>query len=181
MALKVIKKLKLLFSGQKKTAAKPGNKTLMEWQEMYKDLQSHPLTQAKIINEQLLETTNDSLKRIEKRIDKIEDRVEDLEKEEPKPAPAPKTRKRTSKSEPKEKMPKEIVKVKKIVAEANLSDQERSIVKHLEEQSESDADSIAQQFNISRSNASLKLNKLHKWGFLDKHMEGKTVFYNIKD
>ena len=73
------------------------------------------------------------------------------------------------------------VEVKKIVADAQLSEQEKSIVEHLKEQEESDAETIAEQFRISRSNASLKLNKLYNWGFLDKRLEEKTVFYKIKD
>jgi len=66
------------------------------------------------------------------------------------------------------------------MADPHMSDQEKEIVKHIESQRESDAQTIAAQFQVSRSNASLKLNKLHDWGFLSKQMKDKTVFYRIK-
>lgn len=155
-------------------------KVLSNWEAMYEALQNHPLTQAKIINEQLLQSNQDQIDNINKRLDSMEGQINEIETR----MNAREKRKRKKSPEPEEVPqvigePQEIV--KKIVADAQLSDQEKSIVKHLKTQEESDAETIAEQFKISRSNASLKLNKLYNWGFLDKRLEEKTVFYKIKD
>jgi len=42
------------------------------------------------------------------------------------------------------------------------------------------ATDVAKQFKISRSNASLKLNKLHQMNFLEKRQDGKDVYYRKK-
>lgn len=164
---------------EKKKKKQRKQKVLSNWEGMYNALQEHPLTQAKIINEQLLNSNQEQINKIHLRLDSIEAQVGDLEK---------KINKRKAKSKKKEEPEveqeesiKQVTKVRKIVAEANLSDQERAVIEHLRKQDESDAETIAEQFAISRSNASLKLNKLHKWGFLDKRLEEKTVFYRIKD
>lgn len=148
---------------------------------MYKDLQTHPLTQAKIINEQLLETTHSTIGDFSKRVAAVEKRIEELENR--KITVARKVRKgKAVKQETEDlKIPDKIVKIKKIIADAKLSEQEKNMVSELEKQEEIDAQTIAQLFNISRSNASLKLNKLHNWGFLDKRLEGKSMFFRLKD
>ncbi len=162
---------------KKKRKKQPQQRVLSNWENMYKALQDHPLTQAKIVNDELLKSTQESLNKINKRLDKIEERVENIEN---KPVKKTKPSKSSKKSTQKEEV-KEITKIKKIVADADMTDQERAIVEHLKKQDESDAETISEQFKISRSNASLKLNKLYKWGFLDKRLEEKTVFYKIKD
>lgn len=183
----LLSRLRTLFSSPKTKQAK-SEKILMDWQTMYKDLQSHPLTQAKIINEQLLETTNDTLKKVNKRLDNFDERIDKLEQrrirvirkiqevpeeEEPVKSKGKKVQKA------KRETPAQIV--KKVIADPHMSDQEKAIVQYIEKQGESDAHTIAEQFHISRSNASLKLNKIHDWGFLNKRMVDKTVFYRIKD
>ena len=50
----------------------------------------------------------------------------------------------------------------------------------IKEQGEVDAKSVSNKFDISRGNASLKLNKLHDFGLLSKRMDDKTVFYLLK-
>jgi len=171
----VIAILRRMFKKKRKT--KTHHKTLTNWEQMYKSLQDHPLTQAKIVNEQLLQSTQDSLNKINNRLDDIEERVTHIEKR-----PVTKISKTSKPSKTKEKeVIKEITKIKKIVADADMTEEEKAIIEHLKKQGESDADTVSTQFKISRSNASLKLNKLYKWGFLDKRLEEKTVFYKIKD
>ncbi len=181
----ISKFIRRLFVKKKKSRTTKNSKVLRTWQEMYKDLQTHPLTQAKIINDQLLETTHTTITDFSKRIDSIEQRMNELEKKKIQVVRRVKKGEPAKQEEtPKEedfKIPKKIVKIKKIIADAKLSDQEKEIVKELEKQEELDAETVAQKFNISRSNASLKLNKLYSWGFLDKRMEGKSVFFRLKD
>lgn len=174
----VIAKLRAMFKKKQKTKRKP--KELADWEKMYKVLQEHPLTQAKIVNEQLLHSTQESLKKIDERLENIEERVSKIEK-----TPTRKTSRAPKKSVKKEKEVvqeiQQVTKVKKIVADADMTDEEKRIIAHLKKQGESDASTISTQFKISRSNASLKLNKLYHWGFLDKRLDEKTVFYKIKD
>lgn len=182
MARGIIAKLRQLLSRKKKKITRH-EKILVEWQQLYKDLQTHPLTQAKIINEQLLETTNEELKKVNKRLDDIEKRVEQLEKRRIKIIKRAATSKQKKETETKEKEQPKTPQQKIIrlsLKDIRLSDQEREILKHIEKQGETDAQTIAEQFNISRSNASLKLNKLYSWGFLDKQMKDKTVFYFLR-
>ena len=165
---------------EKRKAAKH-HKVLKSWQDMYKDLQTHPLTQAKIINDQLLETTHSTITDFSKRLDDVEKKMEDLANRKITVARKVRKGKRVKQETEDLKIPDKIVKIKKIIANAKLSDQEKNMVTELEKQEEIDAQTIAQLFNISRSNASLKLNKLHNWGFLDKRLEGKTMFFKLKD
>lgn len=177
----VIRTVLRRLNKKKTKKSKKKLKVLSNWEAMYNALQEHPLTQAKIINEQLLQNNQDQIDKIHKRLDDIEFQVIEIEKRvDQKEAKAKKkTTKKKKAPEPEEQEP--TVEVKKIVADAQLSDQEKAIVEHLKNQEESDAETISEQFKISRSNASLKLNKLYNWGFLDKRLEEKTVFYRIKD
>jgi hypothetical protein len=192
------KRKKGIFSRLKTVFASPETKQnlkaqmiLADWEAVYKDLQAHPLTQAKVINEQLLVTTNETIKRFEKKLDGFDDRIVKLEERRIKvirnaqeipldyldEAQVSK-RKKTSKSDKKE-TPSQIV--QRVIADPHMSDQEKEIIKIIQKNKEIDAQSLAEQFHISRSNGSLKLNKLHDWGFLSKRMVDKTVFYRIKD
>jgi len=152
-----------------KTKKKPSktHKSLKDWEQLYHELQTHPLTQSKIINEQLLETTNDSLKKVNFRLDNMDDRISKLERKS-------KRKKSTEKAKPK------ILTVKELLSDPRLSDHERRILQFIKKQSATDAKSVSKKFNISRSNASLKLNKLFSWGILHKDLSDKTVFYKLK-
>ena len=56
------------------------HKVLSSWEDMYEELQEHPLTQAKIINETLFKNTNNAIEKINIRLDGIDDRLTRLEK-----------------------------------------------------------------------------------------------------
>jgi len=146
------------------------HKVLSSWEDMYEELQEHPLTQAKIINETLFKNTNNAIEKINIRLDGIDDRLTRLEK-----------RKVKSGSEEvivvKEQSD---VLIKPILDKGRLSDQEELILEMIKEQGEVDAKSVSNKFDISRGNASLKLNKLHDFGLLEKRMDDKTVFYLLK-
>ena len=139
------------------------HKVLRSWEDIYGELTKHPLTQAKIINEQLLHSTNDALNEINNKLDGLDERLGALERKRPAI--------RRNKGEDKPSI---------IIPRANLSNQEEQIVQLIESQNEVDAKTVAQKFNISRSNSSLKLNKLHSWGFLAKRLDEKSVFFRIK-
>ena len=140
------------------------HKVLRSWEDIYGELSEHPLTQSKIINEQLLHSTNDALNEINNKLDGLDERVGALERKRP-----------TVRRNKEDKLPSVVI------PRANLSNQEEQIVQLIESQNEVDAKTVAQKFNISRSNSSLKLNKLHNWGFLAKRLDEKSVFFRIKE
>ena len=186
----VIARLRQMFAKSEDKRKQKAHKVLVEWQTSYKDLQAHPLTQAKVLNEHIMKSTGDQLKRINEKIDGIHDRVTHLEKKSQKiPLNIKRTRKvsrrvkRTPRPAPRPSKPRlskaEIL--AKILSSPNLSEQEKNIVKHIGNKRESEASEIAKRFRISRSNASLKLNKMHNFNCLIKRLEGKTVYYRLKD
>lgn len=58
-----------------------------------------------------------------------------------------------------------------------LSGREQAILEYIKKKKEVQAGPVADMLGISRSNASLKLNKLYSVGYLDKRQEGKDMFY----
>jgi len=152
---------------KKKIESKKEHKVLKSWGDMYEELQEHPLTQAKILNEQLLRNTNQSIDKIHDKLDSFEERISRLE-----------NRKVTTKKTIKKGAKTEII--TEIVDKGQLSEQEELIMKTIKDQGEVDAKTISKKFNISRGNASLKLNKMHKYGLLAKRLDEKSIFFKIK-
>ena len=184
-------RLKSVFASSESKQNLKAQRILADWEAVYQDLQAHPLTQAKIINEQLLATTNETIKRFEKKLDGFDNRIVKLEQRRIKvirnaqEVPleyldgAQSSNGKKSGKKGKDETPAQIV--QRVIADPHMSDQEKEIIKIIQKNKEIDAQSLAEQFHISRSNGSLKLNKLHDWGFLSKRMVDKTVFYRIKD
>jgi len=131
--------------------------TLKEWREELQRLQQHPLTQAKIINQNLLNSIMELLEQINQKLDMLNTRIDRLEA------------KRTK------------VKVKVEKPQVKLSKQEQKILAYIKAKKTVQANFIANKLNISRSNASLKLNKLYQIGYLDKQQDGKDVYYSFKN
>jgi len=160
----IIKKLRQKL--KQKKLAKIQHKELEKWESLYKNLQAHPLTQAKIINEELLVSTNETLEEIKRKMYDFDARLEGVEN------------KVFSK---KVKSNKSVeIREKIIVPYAKLSEHEKQIISHLKEQGKCDAGVLAEALGMSRSNASLKLNKLHSWNFLEKGADDKRVAYWLK-
>ena len=165
MVIKTV--LRKLLKRKKKIESKKEHKVLKSWEDMYEELQEHPLTQAKILNEQLLRNTNQSIDKIHDKLDSFEERISRLE-----------NRKVTTKKTIKKGAKTEII--TEIVDKGQLSEQEELIMKTIKDQGEVDAKTISKKFNISRGNASLKLNKMHKYGLLAKRLDEKSIFFKIK-
>ena len=165
MVIKTV--LRKLLKRKNKIESKKEHKVLKSWEDMYEELQEHPLTQAKILNEQLLRNTNQSIDKIHDKLDSFEERISRLE-----------NRKVTTKKTIKKGSKPEII--TEIVDKGQLSEQEELIMKTIKDQGEVDAKTISKKFNISRGNASLKLNKMHKYGLLAKRLDEKSIFFKIK-
>lgn len=130
--------------------------TLKQWREELQRLQAHPLTQAKVMNENLLNLVMDLFEQINSKLDELNTRIDRME--------AKKTK----------------VKIKHEKLAAKLSQQEQKIIAYIKAQKIVQAGPIARKLRISRSNASLKLNKLYSIGYLDKQQDGKDVHYSLK-
>ncbi|MBT4114344.1 helix-turn-helix transcriptional regulator [Candidatus Woesearchaeota archaeon] len=188
----IITRLRTIFASSESKQNIKAQRILTDWEAVYKDLQAHPLTQAKVINEQILATTNETIKRFDRKLSGFDDRIVKLEQRRIKvirnaqevpleyldSASKPNSSKKKGAKSGKE-TPTQIV--NRVIADPHMNDHEKEMIKRIQEHKELDAQSLAEQFHISRSNASLKLNKLHDWGFLSKRMVDKTVFYRIKD
>tara|TARA_Y100000310_G_scaffold85645_1_gene82488 strand:+ start:172 stop:678 length:507 start_codon:yes stop_codon:yes gene_type:complete len=160
----VIKKLRQKMKQRK--LAKTQSKELEKWESLYKNLQAHPLTQAKLINEELLATTNETLDELKHKISDIDSRLDGVEN-------------KVYSKKVKTKKNLEI-REKIIVPYAKLSVHEKQIIGHIKDTGKCDASVLAEALGMSRSNASLKLNKLHSWNFLEKGAEDKRVAYWLK-
>mgnify|MGYP001378010187 CR=1 FL=1 len=165
MVIKTV--LRKLLKRKNKIESKKEHKVLKSWEDMYEELQEHPLTQAKILNEQLLRNTNQSIDKIHDKLDSFEKRISSLE-----------NRKVTTKKTRKKGAEPEVI--SEIIDKGQLSEQEELIMKTIKDQGEVDAKTISKKFNISRGNASLKLNKMHKYGLLAKRLDEKSIFFKIK-
>ena len=130
--------------------------TLTQWKEELQRLQAHPLTQAKLMNENLLNLVMDLFEQINQKLDALNTRIDRMEAKKVK------------------------VKIKHETPDAKLSNQEERILAFIKAQKIVQAGPIARKLRISRSNASLKLNKLYSIGYLDKQQDGKDVHYSIK-
>ncbi len=130
--------------------------TLNQWKDELQRLQAHPLTQAKIMNENLLNLVMDLFEQINQKLDALNTRIERMEAKKVK------------------------VKIKHEKPKINLSSQEQKILTFIKAQKIIQAGPIARKLRISRSNASLKLNKLYSVGYLDKRQDGKDVHYSLK-
>ena len=148
---------------KQKKLARTQHRALKDWESLYKNLQAHPLTQAKLVNEELLAVTNETLKEIKDKVSEIDGRMGKIE----------------DRVFDKSFVAKEIQE-KVIVPFAKLSESEKQIIGHIKEQNMCDASAVAEVMGMSRSNASLKMNKLYSWNFLDKSMADKRVIYRLK-
>ncbi|MGC8884940.1 MAG: hypothetical protein ACP5KK_00325 [Candidatus Nanoarchaeia archaeon] len=148
----VVKQIK-----KRKKQKLPEHQILREWRQELKRLQEHPLTQAKIINEQLLATIMDLLNEINAKLDELSRRLEKLELQKVKES-----------------------KATQATPTIKLNSSEQSVLDFVKKAKEARAQEVAESLGISRSNAALKLNKLFSMGFLDKRQDGKDVFYFLK-
>jgi len=124
---------------------------LSEWKGELERLTQHPLTQAKLINEKLLQDLYVLLEQINDKLDVLNTKLDG--------AGIERIGQKTSQQ---------------------LSGGEQKILDLISKKDRLIAPEIANALKISRSNASLKLNKLFDMGLLEKSQEGKEVYYQLK-
>jgi DNA-binding transcriptional ArsR family regulator len=140
---------------QKRPRQKPKleHAILSEWSTSLRNLQKHPLTQAKILNERLLAAVIEALNEINTKLDELSLRVNKLE---------------TQKTIKEQEKPK-----------VKLSQGEQKVIDYVKKKKLVQASEVAESLKISRPNAALKLSKLFSIGLLEKEQEGKIVYYKI--
>ncbi len=144
-------------------------KKLVEaWKNAVEMVQDHPLSQARIINTQLLEVLTNVLESMDNKLGKLDklDEILQLLKE--------------GKKELDEKGIK-IDKLDRAIIELEgATVKDRDAYKVLLEKGEMTADRLAQIMKISRSSASSRLNRMYELGMVDKRAKGKKIFFSAK-
>jgi len=141
---------------------------LKTWEVQVNAVQDHPLSQAKIINTQLLARLTEILKSMDERLDqlvKLDDIIDLLKKGRDEVA---------EKGIISESLDKAIRQLQL------LSIKDKEVIEVLQEKGKMTADQMANRIKVSRSTCSSRLNRLYTLGVLDKEAVGKRIFYKIK-
>lgn len=160
-------RLKRVFKGEKEQTKpkidssnyEPTSKELDEWQTRVKSIADHPLSQAKIINAQILEMLTNILSSMDHKLsnlDKLNDILTILKQNE-------------YKIENIEKEKKDLLSIKDNVL--------LNVFKDGKKYSSLD---VSDLLKISRSTSSFRLNRLYSLGILQKEPIGKKIFFYIK-
>lgn len=141
------------------SAYEPASKELEEWQTRVKTIADHPLSQAKVINAQILEMLTNILNSMDHKLsnlDKLNDILAILKQNE-------------YEIENIEKEKKDLLSIK--------DNELLNIFKDGKKYSSLD---ISNLLKISRSTSSFRLNRLYSLGILQKEPIGKKIFFYIK-
>lgn len=141
---------------------------LEQWKEQVQHAENHPLTQAKIINSNLLRNLTEVLERMDTKLNKLDklDLILKILKE--------------SQEELKEKGVSS-QKLNKAVEEIeNLTVKDKEVLRVIKDKGPLTASQLSEELDVSRSTASSRLNKLSSVGMLTKEPEGRKVFFEIK-
>jgi DNA-binding transcriptional ArsR family regulator len=141
---------------------------LINWKNLVNTVQDHPLSQARVLNTQLLEQLTNVLDSIDTRLKDLSklDEVLDLLKQEKADLEAS--------GKHSERLDKAILELER----ATIKD--RDAIKILKKEPMT-AEKLASELKISRSTASSRLNRLYSLGAVDKYAEGKNIYYKIHD
>ena len=141
---------------------------LKVWGESVKNISEHPLSQAKIINSQILEQISDILASMDKKLDKIAllDEILQLLKG---------TRTQIiDLGGSTEKIDAAITHVEGIT----IKDEE--VIRALGDKGPQTADTLARLMGISRSTASSRLNRLNAMNLIRKKTDGKFIYFSVE-
>lgn len=134
------------FFKRRKYEIKDTEQAIKAWKSDLERIKDHPLTQAKIVNETLLNELQQQLKDINSKLDWV---LEAL---------------KSHKSRP---------------VIDNITTKDRELLNIL--YTPQTAVDVAKKLNITRSTASLRLNKLASMGLLEKESDGKNIKFKQKE
>ena len=154
--------------------------TLAEWKTMMKELQNHPLTQAKVVNQQMMESMMGILENMNEKLDTVNVRLDRLEGTNKKILDEQKSQKSEIKRVKQDQKQSTEKQIKEVGKNLKLSKSEKKILELMKTRKNIQAGDLAPKLKISRSNVSLKLNKLYSINLVTKFKEGKDTFYSLK-
>ncbi|MDD2678632.1 MAG: winged helix-turn-helix domain-containing protein [Candidatus Nanoarchaeia archaeon] len=141
---------------------------LNAWNESVKSISDHPLSQAKIINNQILEQLSDILSSMDKKLDKLSflDEILHLLK-------GSRAQIMDLGGNP-EDLDKAITHLEGIT----IKDEE--VIRALGSKGPQTAESLARLMGISRSTASSRLNRLFSMNLIRKKTDGKFIYFSVE-
>jgi len=144
---------------------------IKQWEDTIKAAQQHPLSQAKILNTQILEDLHSVLKAMNNRLDRLDDldKLDSILQ---------------LLRETKENMDAQGLNVDQLDQAIEQIDQltikDKEVLEWVSRQERVTAQQLSDYINLSRSTASFRLNRLEDLGALDKEAVGKKIYYKIK-
>lgn len=153
---------------QTKSTGVESSSIVKDWERQVQLVKQHPLSQIKIINQTLLETLTDVLKSIDSKLENLTkiDEVIDLLK-------SKETELKKEGVETKE-ISKAIIKLE------NITFKDKQVLETLEREKKLSAEQMANVLHITRSTASLRLNRLYELGILNKEATGRNILFKLK-
>ena len=141
---------------------------LKDWTMMVSKVRSHPLSQAGIINSEILNRINNSLENINFKLDELRKLDEILEH---------------LKSSQRDLKKKGVVSKELDMAVSELesvSGGDKTALEMIKKHGPISTEELSQKLKLSRSTVSTRVNKLHMLGVLDKKVYGKEVHFSVK-
>jgi len=153
-------KMKKTAKKKKRQTAVKSDAVLSEWEDKVKAVSEHPLSQARIINDNLLNELTGQLSTINEKLSALEklDKILELLK--------------------KNELYTESVEGVNI---RDLTIKDREMLDLMNKKGSVEATTLSKMLKISRSTASLRLNRLFATGFVEKFSKGKVIYYRIKE
>ena len=140
--------------------------TIKSWEKQVSLLQTHPLSQARVVNTQILSSLTDILTGLDGKLDELSKLDEILGILKTGEAVKSEERKLGA-----------VDRVLKRVRHITIKD--RMVIDLLENRHPLSADEVAEELNLSRSTISYRLNKLYSMGVLDKEVAGRKILFKI--
>ncbi|MBR9679108.1 MAG: winged helix-turn-helix transcriptional regulator [Nanoarchaeota archaeon] len=140
--------------------------TIKSWEQQVSLLQTHPLSQARVVNTQILSSLTDILGGLDNKLaslSKLDDILTLLKAQEV--------------SEIEKNSLGAIDRVLKKVRHITIKD--RIMIDLLEKNPILSAEEVAAELNVTRSTVSYRLNKLYSMGVLDKEVSGRKILFKI--
>lgn len=144
---------------------------IKNWESTIKAAQQHPLTQAKVINTQILEELSNVLRSMDSKLEKLDkldkiDEILDILR-----------RSREGLISKGMESPELNLAIEEM---ERLTIKDKDVLDWISKQDHVTANQLADFIGLSRSTASFRLNRLEELGALEKEAIGKKIYYKLK-
>ncbi len=141
--------------------------SLIEWKSTVEAISKHPLTQAKVVNDQLLMALTRVLESMDYKLDKL-DKLDEI------------LRLLKKGQQKLEEKGVEVPEINKAIEKLEQPLKEKEVLDLLKQYDMLSAEEVAERLGISRSTASYRLNRLVRQGYATKVSQGRKVYFKIK-